>query len=113
MQAIGDLSRHSLRSEKSVPDARIQSRLLQHFGDRRHVRRGARAFRRADRERTNLAALDVRQRRRKRRHVERDLAADHIRHRLRGALVRDGDDVQSELALDDFDVQMARRADAR
>ena len=73
------------------------------FGDRRHVGQRARALRRDQRERAQLAGLDVRRGRRDADEDEVHVAGEHVLHREVHALVGDvnelraGDDVE-ELA---------------
>ncbi len=59
------------------------------FGERRHVGQLRQALRRGDRERAQLAGLDVLEHRRHRVEVHVDLAADQIDDGLAAALVRD------------------------
>ena len=104
--AIEDLRRRLAGRDERIPVGRLEAGIAR-LGDGRHVGQRRRAREAGDRERAQLAGVDVRQHGRGRRPVRRDAPAEEVGHRRAAALVRDVRDVDAGALLEELAREIA------
>ncbi len=110
LDAVDDLGRRPGRREQAEPRARLESLDRPGFGDRRHVGQRRAALAAGHRERDQLAALDLRQRRRQVVEHQVHRAADQVEQRRPRAAVREVDHVGAGHRLEELARQVDRGA---